>query len=96
MKWGVRDPELGETQAQDERTVVSPKSLYSGKNNLKIKNYDGSVWQNEKGEQWRQENDGKQDVGEAPDYKIDLREGHAGSRSTPPSFSSAWMSAWTS
>ncbi|MFJ7767709.1 transglycosylase domain-containing protein [Streptomyces sp. NPDC097107] len=74
MKWGVRDPELGETQAQDERTVVSPKSLYSGKNNLKINNYDGSVWENEKGEQWRQENDGKQNVGEAPDYKIDLRE----------------------
>ncbi|MFJ8189839.1 transglycosylase domain-containing protein [Streptomyces sp. NPDC096094] len=74
MKWGVRDPDLGETQAQDERTVVSPKSLYSGKNNLKIKNYDGSVWQNEKGEQWRQENDGKQSVGEAPNYKIDLRE----------------------
>ncbi|MER7777014.1 transglycosylase domain-containing protein [Streptomyces sp. NPDC096191] len=74
MKWGVRDPDLGETQAQDERTVVSPKSLYSGKNNLKIKNYDGSIWQNEKGEQWRQENDGKDSVGEAPDYKIDLRE----------------------
>ncbi|MFD0254091.1 transglycosylase domain-containing protein [Streptomyces sp. NPDC127113] len=74
MKWGVRDPDLGETQAQDERTVVSPKSLYSGKNNLKIKNYDGSIWQNEKGEQWRQENDGKDSVGEAPDYQIDLRE----------------------
>lgn len=74
MKWGVRDPDGLETQPQDERTVVSPKSLYSGENNLKIKNYDGSVWQNEKGEQWRQENDGKDSVGEAPDYKIDLRE----------------------
>lgn len=74
MKWGVRDPELGENQAQDERTVVSPKSLYSGKNNLKINNYDGSIWQNEKGEQWRQENDGKESVGEPPSYKIDLRE----------------------
>ncbi|WP_329471510.1 penicillin-binding protein [Streptomyces sp. NBC_01723] len=74
MKWGVRDPDGAETQPQDERTVVSPKSLYSGKNNLKIKNYDGSIWQNEKGEQWRQENDGKDSVGEAPDYKIDLRE----------------------
>ncbi|RSN59528.1 penicillin-binding protein [Streptomyces sp. WAC 04229] len=74
MKWGVRDPDGAETQPQDERTVVSPKSLYSGKNNLKIKNYDGSIWQNEKGEQWRQENDGKDSVGEAPDYQIDLRE----------------------
>ncbi|MFJ6915633.1 transglycosylase domain-containing protein [Streptomyces sp. NPDC101133] len=74
MKWGVRDPDLGEVQAQDERTIVSPKSLYSGKNKLKINNYDGSVWENEDGEQWRQENDGQDDVGDPPDYKIDLRE----------------------
>ncbi|MEU9588271.1 transglycosylase domain-containing protein [Streptomyces sp. NPDC048193] len=74
MKWGVRDPDGPEDQPQDERTVVSPKSLYSGENDLKIKNYDGSIWSNEKGEQWRQENDGKQSLGEAPDYKIDLRE----------------------
>ncbi|MFE1438379.1 transglycosylase domain-containing protein [Streptomyces sp. NPDC058739] len=73
MTWGVRDPDLGETQAQDERTVVSPKSLYSGKNDLKIKNYDGSVWQNEKGEEWLQENDGKESLGDAPKYMIDLR-----------------------
>ncbi|MET7270723.1 transglycosylase domain-containing protein [Streptomyces flaveolus] len=74
MKWGVRDPEGPEDQPQDERTVVSPKSLYSGENDLKIKNYDGSIWTNEKGEQWRQENDGKDSVGDPPDYKIDLRE----------------------
>ncbi|MFG3211432.1 transglycosylase domain-containing protein [Streptomyces tendae] len=74
MKWGVRDPDLGPVQAQDERTVVSPKSLYSGKNKLKINNYDGSIWENEDGEQWRQENDGQDDVGDPPDYKIDLRE----------------------
>ncbi len=74
MKWGVRDPEGGEVQPPDERTIVSPKSLYSGENNLKIKNYDGSVWENEKGEQWRQENDGKKSVGEPPKYQIDLRE----------------------
>ena len=74
MKWGVRDPDLGEQQAQDERTVVSPKSRYSGKNNLKIKEYDGAIWENEKGEQWRQENDGQDDAGAPPDYMIDLRE----------------------
>ncbi|MEV7205628.1 MULTISPECIES: transglycosylase domain-containing protein [unclassified Streptomyces] len=74
MKWGVRDPDLGEVQAQDERTIVSPKSLYSGKNKLKINNYDGSIWENEDGEQWRQENDGQDNVGDPPDYKIDLRE----------------------
>ena len=50
----MRDPELDGDQAQDERTIVSPKSLYNGKNKLKIKNYDGSVWTNEKGEEWLQ------------------------------------------
>ncbi|MCT9081299.1 transglycosylase domain-containing protein [Streptomyces fulvoviolaceus] len=74
MKWGVRDPDLGESQAQDERTVVSPKSLYSGKNDLKIENYDKSVWKNEKGKEWLQENDGQESYGSAPKYQIDLRE----------------------
>jgi membrane peptidoglycan carboxypeptidase len=74
MKWGVRNPDLGEVQAQDERTKVSPKSLYSGKNDLKIKNYDGSVWKNEEGKEWLQENDGKTSVGSPPNYQIDLRE----------------------
>ncbi|MET9253649.1 transglycosylase domain-containing protein [Streptomyces sp. NPDC003717] len=74
MKWGVRDPDLDKDQSQDERTVVSPKSLYSGRNRLKIKDYDGSIWMNEKGEQWPQPNDGEESVGSPPDYKIDLRE----------------------
>ncbi|MFD5662583.1 transglycosylase domain-containing protein [Streptomyces hirsutus] len=74
MQWGVRDPDGDPVQAQDERTKVSEKSLYSGKNKLKIKEYDGSIWQNEKGEQWEQVNDGDETLGDAPDYKIDLRE----------------------
>ncbi|MFJ9148710.1 transglycosylase domain-containing protein [Streptomyces sp. NPDC102270] len=74
MKWGVRDPDLGESQAQDERTVVNAKSLFSGQNKLKIRNYDGSIWKNEKGEEWNQENDGKQSYGSPPKYQIDLRE----------------------
>ncbi|MFJ5175224.1 transglycosylase domain-containing protein [Streptomyces griseoviridis] len=74
MKWGVRDKSLGEEQAQDERTQVSPKSLFSGKDQLKIKKYDGTVWQNEKGKEWLQTNDGNKDYGTPPDYKIDLRE----------------------
>ncbi|MEU9732565.1 transglycosylase domain-containing protein [Streptomyces sp. NPDC048002] len=73
MKWGVRDPDLGETQAQDERTKVSPKSLYSGENDLKIKEYDGDVWQDDKGKEWLQANDGDESLGEAPDYMVDLR-----------------------
>ncbi|MFF5759032.1 transglycosylase domain-containing protein [Streptomyces longwoodensis] len=74
MTWGVRDPDLGSSQAQDERTIVSPKSLYPGKNKLKIRNYDGSVWKNEKGEEWLQTNDGQASYGSPPNYKIDLRE----------------------
>ncbi|MEV6182203.1 transglycosylase domain-containing protein [Streptomyces sp. NPDC052016] len=74
MTWGVRDPDLGSSQAQDERTIVSPKSLFSGKNKLKIKNYDGTVWKNEKGEEWLQTNDGQVSYGTPPNYKIDLRE----------------------
>ncbi|GHH05570.1 transglycosylase domain-containing protein [Streptomyces lanatus] len=74
MKWGVRDENLGAEQAQDERTKVSPKSLYSGKNKLKIKDYKGDVWQNEKGEEWNQVNDGDESYGSPPNYQIDLRE----------------------
>jgi membrane peptidoglycan carboxypeptidase len=74
MKWGVRDKNLGPDQAQDERTQVNPQSLYSGKNDLKIKEYNGNVWKNEQGKEWLQENDGKQSYGSPPNYRIDLRE----------------------
>ncbi|MER5430998.1 transglycosylase domain-containing protein [Streptomyces sp. NPDC002588] len=74
MTWGVRDPDLGSSQAQDERTIVSPKSLFSGKNKLKIKDYNDTVWKNEKGEEWLQTNDGNESYGSPPNYKIDLRE----------------------
>jgi membrane peptidoglycan carboxypeptidase len=74
MKWGVRDKSLGPEQAQDERTQVSPASLYSGKNKLKIRNYDGTVWKNEKGQEWLQVNDGHETYGSPPKYQIDLRE----------------------
>jgi membrane peptidoglycan carboxypeptidase len=74
MQDGVRNPSLGETQAQDERTQVSPKSRFSGQNKLKIKNYDGTVWTNEKDQEWLQVNDGQESYGSPPDYLIDLRE----------------------
>ncbi|MCX4763415.1 transglycosylase domain-containing protein [Streptomyces sp. NBC_01275] len=74
MTWGVRDPDLGSSQAQDERTIVSPDSLFSGQNKLKIRNYDGTIWKNEKGEEWLQTNDGNVSAGSAPKFKIDLRE----------------------
>ncbi|WP_210585452.1 transglycosylase domain-containing protein [Streptomyces sp. GESEQ-35] len=74
MTWGVRDPELGAAQAQDERTQVSPKSLFSGKNKLKIKDYNGDIWKNEEDKEWLQVNDGDESYGTPPDYQIDLRE----------------------
>ncbi|UUU32634.1 penicillin-binding protein [Streptomyces sp. CA-210063] len=74
MTWGKRDPALDQDQAQDERTIVSPKSLYSGKNNLKIKDYNGDIWTNEEGKEWLQANDDDESYGSPPKYQIDLRE----------------------
>ncbi|MFE7209919.1 transglycosylase domain-containing protein [Streptomyces sp. NPDC001698] len=74
MRDGVRDPSGGTSQPQDERTQVSPKSRFSGKNKLKIKNYDGTIWRNEKDEEWLQTNDGNESLGKPPSYMIDLRE----------------------
>ncbi|MFJ1972685.1 transglycosylase domain-containing protein [Streptomyces sp. NPDC087903] len=74
MKWGVRNPDGPASQPQDERTVVSPKSLYSGQNKLKIEDYQKNVWKNEKGEEWLQTNDGNASYGSPPKFQIDLRE----------------------
>ncbi|MET9900033.1 transglycosylase domain-containing protein [Streptomyces sp. NPDC006446] len=73
MSWGARNPDGDPEQAQDERTIVSPKSLYSGKNKLKIKDYDKTDWKDDKGREWLQTNDGQQSYN-PPSYKIDLRE----------------------
>ncbi|MGC4980048.1 transglycosylase domain-containing protein [Streptomyces sp. DT193] len=73
MSWGVRNPEGLPSQPQDQRTKVSPKSFYSGKNKLKIKDFDGTDWTDDKGKEWLQTNDGQRSYN-APSYKIDLRE----------------------
>ncbi|WP_018547610.1 transglycosylase domain-containing protein [Streptomyces sp. LaPpAH-108] len=73
MKWGVRNPDGPENQPQDARTVASTKSLYSGQNKLKIRDYRGQVWTDRKGKEWLQTNDGDKSEGNPPDYKIDLR-----------------------
>ncbi|MFD3927945.1 transglycosylase domain-containing protein [Streptomyces sp. NPDC058614] len=73
MSWGVRDKNGDPSQAQDERTVVSPDSLYSGKNKLKIQDYDGTVWTDKDDKEWLQTNDGGESYN-APSYDIDLRE----------------------
>ncbi|WP_406861994.1 transglycosylase domain-containing protein [Streptomyces sp. HUAS MG47] len=59
MTDGVRDP-----KDPSIRTKVDPdKSRYSGKHNLVVKNYDGSIWHNEKGEEWKQANEGDESYG---------------------------------
>ncbi|WP_406270638.1 penicillin-binding protein [Streptomyces sp. NBC_00191] len=79
MRDGVRDPKLQEEQGKSERHIVDPdKSKYSGKNKLKIKDYDGSVWRNEKQQEWLQTNDGGESYGD-----IDLREAMVHSANSP-------------
>ncbi|MFI2618939.1 transglycosylase domain-containing protein [Streptomyces sp. NPDC018584] len=73
FKYGVRNPDGPEVQSDAERTVVNPKSLYSGKNELKIQNYNGSVWTDREGKEWLQKNDGDASYN-PPSYQIDLRE----------------------
>ncbi|MER5469502.1 transglycosylase domain-containing protein [Streptomyces sp. NPDC002935] len=73
MSWGVRNPDGDPSQSQDERTKVSPKSFYSGKNKLKIKDYNRTDWTDDKGKEWLQQNDGQQSYN-PPSYNIDLRE----------------------
>ncbi|WP_055493966.1 transglycosylase domain-containing protein [Streptomyces sp. TP-A0356] len=74
MQDGILNRHGGPSQAQDERTQISPKSLYSGQNKLKIKKYDGTVWTDKDGKEWLQTNDGNESVGNPPTYQIDLRE----------------------
>ncbi|MFE7134260.1 transglycosylase domain-containing protein [Streptomyces sp. NPDC057638] len=79
MRDGVRDPKLGAEQSASERTIIDPdKTIYNGKNKLKIKRYNGEVWQNEEGKEWLQVNDGDQS------YKnINLREAMIVSANSP-------------
>ncbi|MGW2749324.1 penicillin-binding transpeptidase domain-containing protein, partial [Streptomyces sp. NPDC001450] len=79
MRDGVRDPKLPEEQGTSERHIVDPdKSKYNGKNKLKIKKWDGSIWRNEKGQEWLQTNDGGESFGD-----IDLREAMVHSANAP-------------
>ncbi|MFB6628513.1 transglycosylase domain-containing protein [Streptomyces sp. NPDC056362] len=58
MKDGVRDKELGPDQDASERTILDPdKSLYNGKDDLTIRKYNGDIWLDDKGDEWRQSND---------------------------------------
>ncbi|MCM2578503.1 transglycosylase domain-containing protein [Streptomyces meridianus] len=79
MRDGVRDPKNpNPDQGRTDRKQVSPRSVYSGKNKLLIRDYAGKVWHNEKGEEWRQVNDGNESYGD-----INLREAMRVSANSP-------------
>ncbi|MFF0435057.1 transglycosylase domain-containing protein [Streptomyces sp. NPDC004327] len=79
MRDGVRNPTLGKVQGPSSRTIVDPdKSRYNGQNKLKIKNYDRTVWQDEKGNEWYQTNDDNASYG-----NISLREAMEHSANSP-------------
>ncbi|MFF4181728.1 transglycosylase domain-containing protein [Streptomyces sp. NPDC001691] len=82
MEYGKRDPNKPASQADSDRTPVSPDSIYSGKNKLKIKNYDGTIWKNQDGNEWLQTNDGDESYN-PPSYAIDLRYAMQESVNTP-------------
>ncbi|MEU8540123.1 transglycosylase domain-containing protein [Streptomyces sp. NPDC048717] len=79
MRDGVRNPKLDKVQGPADRTKVDPdKSRYNGQNGLVIKNYDGTVWRDEKDKEWRQVNDDDASYG-----NIDLREAMEHSANSP-------------
>ncbi|GGU76656.1 penicillin-binding protein [Streptomyces litmocidini] len=58
MKDGVRDKDGGPDQDASERTIVDPdKSLYNGKDDLTIRKYNGEIWRDDNGDEWKQSND---------------------------------------
>lgn len=78
MRDGKRDPKGPEQQTEAQRTKVSPSSVYNGNNKIKLRDYDGRIWHDKEGGQWRQKNDGGQDMG-----KISLRTAMEQSVNTP-------------
>ncbi|MEU6619265.1 transglycosylase domain-containing protein [Streptomyces litmocidini] len=58
MKDGVRDKRFGPDQDESQRTIVDPdKSLYNGKDDLTIRKYNGEIWRDDNGDEWKQSND---------------------------------------
>ncbi|MEU9705568.1 transglycosylase domain-containing protein [Streptomyces sp. NPDC047981] len=79
MRDGVRDEDLGPAQDASTRTIVDPdSSVYDGRNKLRIRNYDGSVWRDENGDEWLQVNDG-----DASYTNVTLREAMEKSANSP-------------
>ncbi|WP_461297430.1 transglycosylase domain-containing protein [Streptomyces harbinensis] len=61
MRDGVRDPEKPADQPDEDRTPISPESIYSSEDQMQILDYTGEVWYGENPEtgeleDWRQAN----------------------------------------
>ncbi|WP_370413797.1 transglycosylase domain-containing protein [Streptomyces fradiae] len=79
LRDGVRDPKGEKVQGPETRRIVDPsKSFYNGTNKLTIKNFDGSTWYDDKGNEWRQVNDGGESV-----PRVDLRKAMMKSLNSP-------------
>ncbi|MFJ6012178.1 transglycosylase domain-containing protein [Streptomyces sp. NPDC092952] len=78
MEYGRRNPALGPDQGPSDRTKVSPLSIYNGDDLLRIKKYNGEIWKDENGDEWRQANDGHESKGD-----ITLREAMRVSANSP-------------
>ncbi|MCC5032347.1 penicillin-binding protein [Streptomyces sp. WAC 00631] len=78
MSDGVRDPEGDPDQGPDQRTPVSPLSVYNGDNKVKLLNYDGSTWLDKENKEWHQTNDGDKSYGQ-----VTLRKAMQHSVNTP-------------
>ncbi|WP_262386990.1 transglycosylase domain-containing protein, partial [Streptomyces sp. TRM49041] len=79
MEHGVRDPRKGEVQGPEDRTPIDPDTaIYNGKNKLKIRNYDGSIWRDENNKEWLQVNDDDASYGD-----INLRKAMIHSANSP-------------
>ncbi|RLL67847.1 transglycosylase domain-containing protein [Streptomyces sp. Z26] len=64
MRDGVRDPNGPEQQGMDQRTLVSPRSVYNGDNKVKLLQYNGETWLNKDNEEWHQKNDDSKSYGQ--------------------------------
>ncbi|AXK35313.1 penicillin-binding protein [Streptomyces armeniacus] len=78
LRDGVRDPDGPEEQGPDQRTLVSPRSVYNGDNKVKLLDYNGDTWLNKDNEEWHQKNDGDDSYGD-----ITLNEAMEVSANTP-------------
>ncbi|WP_231655639.1 transglycosylase domain-containing protein, partial [Streptomyces clavuligerus] len=65
LRDGKRDPKLGPVQTAQQRTIVDPdKSIYRADDRQVIKRYNGEIWRDEAGNDFRQVNDGNLSHGE--------------------------------